>query len=90
MSNPNLSLTQEDIARVKSLMKHGIAVEEETKLLREGLSEAVKDVAEQLDIKPGQLSRAIKIAYKDSLSEEREKLDEIEYLLEVYNHVKSK
>lgn len=85
MTNPNISLTQEDIARVKELLKHGIAVETETRLLREGLSESVKDVADQLEIKPAQLNRAIKIAYKDSLNEEKEKLDEIEFLLQTLN-----
>jgi transposase-like protein len=86
MTNPNtLSFSREDVVRIKQLIKDGVIVHTELQHLREGLSDTVKAIAEEIDVKPAQLNRAIRIAYKDSLNEEREKLDEIEYILDLYN-----
>ena len=50
--------------------------------LRAGLRDTVKHIAEELDIKPTVLNKAIKIAYKNSLSEERDAFDDIEMILD--------
>ena len=42
----------------------------------------VKHIAEELDIKPTVLNKAIKIAYKNSLSEERDAFDDMEMILD--------
>ena len=86
MSNPNtLSFTNEDIIRIRQLLKDGVTVQREVEDLRGGLNETIKAIAEEIEIKPAQLKRAIRIAYKDSLDDERESFGEVEYILEVFN-----
>lgn len=76
------SFRAEDIARLKKLIDEGCLVLQEMEDLRTGLSETVKAIAEELEIKPGQLNKAIKVAYKRSFGEERAKLDEVEDILD--------
>ena len=71
----------EDIARLKQLMNEGSQVLQEVDDLRVGLSETVKAIAEEMDLKPAQLNKALRIAFKASISEERAKFDEIEDIL---------
>lgn len=82
-SNPNATriYTQEDIIRLKTLVNEGCEVLQEMDALKEGLNDTVKHIAEELNIKASQLSKAIKIAHKNSLSEEKDKMDEIEDIL---------
>ena len=56
---------------------------DETRLDQEVAMLALKhDIAEELDIKPTVLNKAIKIAYKNSLSEERDAFDDMEMILD--------
>lgn len=85
MSDPQYnqkSFKAEDIARLRQLIKEGCSVNEEIDALKEGLSSTVKAIAEELSIKPSQLNKAIRIAYKSSMQEEKDKLDEIEDILD--------
>lgn len=77
------SLKPEDVARLKKLFDEGIQVLEEIADLNAGLSETIKAIGEELEIKPSQLKKAISVAHKNGLAEERDKLDEIEDLLDV-------
>lgn len=72
----------EDIARLRQLIEEGCHVNQEIDDLKEGLSATVKAIAEELEIKPSQLNKAIRVAHKASLQEERDKLDEIEDILD--------
>lgn len=78
---------QEDIARLKQLINEGGQVLGEIDDLKAGLSETVKAIAEEIDVKPAQLNKAIRIAHKASLGEEREKLDEIEDILDAAGRI---
>jgi hypothetical protein len=51
--------------------------------LQEGLKETVKAVAEELNIKPSIINKAIKIAHKDNWKVHEEEWDEIENILGV-------
>lgn len=77
------ALTPQDVARLKQLVNDGCTVLREVEDLNAGLNETVKAIAEELEIKPAQLKKVLKIAYKASLAEEKEKFDEIEDLLNV-------
>jgi len=77
-----VSWKQEDIARLKKLMDEGCQVMQEMEDLKAGLSETVKAIAEELDVKAAHLNKAIKIAHKATLQDERDKLVEIEDILE--------
>lgn len=73
--------TAEDINRLKQLINDGVQVMDEIDVLKNGLSDTVKNVAEELDIKSAQLNKAIKIAHKNTLDDEKDKLSEIEDIL---------
>jgi len=82
MENPNTRVfTQEDINRLKEIVNEGCSLLTEIDTLKEGLTDTVKNVAEEMDIKPAQLMKAIKIANKMSLSDEQSKFSEIEEIL---------
>lgn len=72
----------EDIARLKKLMDEGCQVMQEIEDLKAGLSETVKAIAEELDVKAAHLNKAIKVAHKATLQDERDNLTEIEDILE--------
>lgn len=75
------SWSKQDTIRLKEIINQGINVNQEISDLKEGLSETVKAVAEELSIKPAQINKAIKIAAKGTMGEEQEKLDEIHDIL---------
>lgn len=71
------SWSKNDQVRLKQIINEGLKINQEITDLKEGLSETVKAVAEELEIKPAQINRAIKIASKGNYHEEEEKLNEI-------------
>lgn len=74
---------QEDVARLKEIVNEGCRVLQEIDDLKGGLSETVKAISEELDIKPANLNKAIKLAHKANFSEEKDNLDEIEDILDI-------
>jgi hypothetical protein len=71
------SWSKNDQIRLREIVNQGMKINEEIKDLQEGLKETVKAVAEELSIKPAQISKAIKIAAKGNYHEEEDKLNEI-------------
>ena len=59
----------EQKAKLTSLVNEGIQIYTEIETLNEGLSDTIKAVAEELEIKPGLLKKAIKIAQKSKLTD---------------------
>jgi len=78
----NRSFNEEERARLKRLIDEGMQVTYEIETLKEGLSDTVKAIAEEMDIKAATLNKAIKIAHKSKFGEERDKFDELETILE--------
>lgn len=52
----------EEKAKLERLVSEGVTVLQEVEDLQQGLKETVKAVAEELDIKPSLINKAIKIA----------------------------
>jgi len=77
------TLNTEEQAKIKHVIESGIKVKQEVKDLSEGLRDIVKAVAEELDIKPALLSKAIAVAFKESLAAEKHDIEELEELLAV-------
>ena len=75
----------EEKARLKRLIDEGCQVQYEIETLKEGLSETVKAIAEEMDVKAATLNKAIKVAHKAKFGEERDKFDE----LEIFRQIKS-
>ncbi len=74
-------LNTETIARLRQLVIDGVQVLQEVEDLKEGLSETVKAIAEELEVKPSQLMKVIKTSHKSDLNQKREDFDELEEML---------
>lgn len=81
MSLPVLS--NEDVKKIKTLIDDGCRVKDDVKALNEGLKETVAAIAEEMDIAPKVLNKAIMTVYKESLHEQQAELDDIDELLEI-------
>jgi len=79
---PARMFSAEEKAKLTRIINEGIQVTTEMQTLKEGLSETVKAIAEELDMKPSVLQKAIRIAHKSSLGEEKHKMSEVEEVLE--------
>ena len=78
----NKTFNEEEKTRLKKLINEGMQVTYEVETLREGLRETVKAIAEEMELKPAVLNKAIKVAHKASFQDEFDKFDELETILE--------
>lgn len=69
-------------AKIKQIINDGVSVTLEINTLKEGLNDTVKFIAEELDIKPTLLKKAIRIAAKSDQERQKEEFDELEAILE--------
>jgi division protein CdvB (Snf7/Vps24/ESCRT-III family) len=74
--------SQEDITRLNEVISEGVQLKHEIDTLSGGLKDTVKHIAEEVGVKPAQLNKAINIVYKNSLSEEQHKFDEVIEIIE--------
>ena len=73
----------EEKAKLERLINEGSTVLREIEDLQEGLKETVKAVAEELDVKPSIINKAIKIAHKDNWKDHEQEWNDIEMILGV-------
>jgi hypothetical protein len=71
----------EEAAKLQKLIQEGSNVLRELEDLSEGLRETVKSVAEELQIKPSIINKAIKIAHKGDWKAHEEEWEELEGIL---------
>ena len=76
------TFTAEQKAKLNQLFNEGTKVLHEIEDLNAGLADTVKAIAEEMEIKPGILKKAIKVAYKSRLGEENKNHDELNTILE--------
>lgn len=74
--------SNEQRAKLTQIMNEGIAVLTEIEDLNTGLNETVKAIAEEMEIKPAILKKAIKIAQKSRLGETNQDHEELNTILE--------
>lgn len=74
------NLSSENIARLRDLVHDGVRVMQDIEDLKVGLRDTIKDVAEQLDVKPTQLNRLIKMVQGNKMNDFREASEELEEL----------
>ena len=72
----------EATVKLKQLINEGMSVLQEVETLNEGLNDTVKAIAEELEIKPSILKKAIKVAHKARLSQTNEENEELNTILE--------
>ena len=71
----------EEKAKLERLVNEGVTVMQEIEDLNMGLKETVKAVAEELDIKPSMINKAIKIAQKGEWEKVANDFDDLETLV---------
>jgi len=78
MSDENVQhYSDNDVQRLTDVINEGVQLKHEIDTLQGGLKDTVKAIAEEVNVKPAQLNKAINIIYKNSLSEEQHKFDEV-------------
>jgi transposase-like protein len=68
--------------KLTQLINEGMSVMHEIDSLNEGLNDTVKAIAEELEIKPSVLKKAIRVAHKSKLSETNQENEELNTILE--------
>ena len=68
--------------KLTQIVNEGMAVLHEIDTLQGGLNDTIKAVAEELQIKPGILKKAIKLAHKASFGQEKQDHETLETILE--------
>ena len=68
-------------AKLERLVNEGASVLREIEDLSTGLKETVKAVAEELDIKPALINKAIKVAHKQDWEKVADEFDDLETLV---------
>ena len=71
----------EEKAKLERLIAEGSTVLREIEDLQEGLKDTVKAVAEELQVKPSVINKAIKIAHKGNWGEVFSDFDDLETLI---------
>lgn len=71
----------EERAKLKNLISESSTVMTEIETLNDGLNDTIKHIAEELEIKPSLLKKAIKMAQKRDYDKVRDDLDTIESIL---------
>lgn len=79
-----MSRTFNNEAKIKltQLINEGMSVMHEIESLNEGLNDTVKAIAEELEVKPSVLKKAIRIAHKSKLTETNKENEELNTILE--------
>jgi hypothetical protein len=87
--SPNVKhYNAEDVVRLKKLVAEGCQVLREIDDLQSGLKDTIKSIAEEIEVKPAQLTKVIKIAHKQNFHEEQDKFEQIEDLLRTVGQIK--
>jgi len=76
------NLTGEAKIKLTRLVNEGMQTMHEIDTLNEGLNDTIRAVAEELEIKPAILKKAVKIAHKASLTQTNKDHEELVDILE--------
>jgi hypothetical protein len=71
----------EEKAKLERLVKEAVSVLQEVEDLQGGLKDTIKAVAEELNIKPSLINKAIKVAQKRDWSRVQDEYEDLETLV---------
>lgn len=77
----NRTFNVEQTKKLNQIINEGIQVSTEIETLTGGLNDTIKAVAEELEIKPGVLKKAIKLAHKSEFGREQQDHELLETIL---------
>lgn len=72
----------EEKLKLTQIINEGLAVTLEIETLQGGLNDTIKAIAEELEIKPSVLKKAIKVAHKSKLGETNQENEVLNTILE--------
>ena len=75
-------------AKIKQIVAEGMTVMQEIQDLTEGLNETIKAVAEELEVKPSVIRKAIKVSMKDQWDQVWREFDDLETIVDISGHSK--
>ena len=78
----NKTFNGEQKLKLTQLINEGMQVMHEVETLQGGLSDTIKAIAEELEIKPGVLKKAIRLAHKAEFGKEKHDHALLETILE--------
>jgi uncharacterized membrane protein YgcG len=73
--------TADQTKKLEQIINEGMQVTMEIETLTGGLNDTIKAVAEELEIKPGILKKAIKLAHKSEFGREQQDHELLEQIL---------
>jgi hypothetical protein len=71
----------EEKAKLERLVREGVTVLQEIEDLQGGLKETVKAVAEELNVKPSLINKAIKVAQKGDWARHQDEFEDLETIV---------
>jgi predicted regulator of amino acid metabolism with ACT domain len=77
-------------AKIKQIVAEGVTVLQEIADLTDGLNDTIKAVAEELDVKPSVIKKAIRIAQKDQWDQVYREFDDLETIVDISGHANLK
>ena len=75
------TFNSEQKAKLTQIINEGMQVMHEVETLNGGLSDTIKAVAEEMEIKPNILKKAIRLAYKSEFGKEQQDHELLETIL---------
>ena len=75
------TFNSEQKAKLIQVINEGMQVMHEVKTLNAGLSDTIKAVSEEMDIKPGILKKAVRLAHKAEFGKEQQDHELLETIL---------
>ena len=82
MSDYNRTFTNDQKIKLTQLINEGMTVMHEIDTLNGGLTDTIKAIAEELEVKPSVLKKAIRIAHKAKLGENNQENQMLNEILE--------
>lgn len=73
-------------AKIRQIVSEGMTVRQEIQDLTEGLNETIAAIAEELEIKPSVIKKAIRIAMKDQWDSVFREFDDLETIVDISGH----
>ena len=73
-------------AKIKQIVAEGMTVMQEIQDLQEGLNDTIKAVAEELEVKPSVIKKAIRVSMKDQWDQVWKEFDDLETIVDISGH----
>lgn len=77
------TLTPDEVRKLKNIIEEGVKSKQEIQDLNESLKETVKAIAEEIDIKPVLINKAINAQFKNQMEAMEEEVNDVREILDI-------